>query len=153
MYHRDVFVQGGPEEAPSTLHDPGVPWESKHGGALWSGWARHRCMCIPHSHRNTSLLAGVSKKTIHKAGEDKLQLSDYITMMKDGSHKADAVPKSWWYVCACNVPLGKWNLELNEFKLKMIHDILGCRVYLDLKKFSFLPPNIIIAQSKDLVKF
>ena len=47
-----------------------------------------------HSHRNTSLLAGVSKKTIHKAGEDKLQLSDYITMMKDGSHKADAVPKS-----------------------------------------------------------
>lgn len=27
------------------------------------------------------------------------------------------------------------------------------QVYLDLKKLSFLPPNIIIAQSKDLVKF
>lgn len=95
----------------------------------------------------------MSKKTIHKAREDKLQPSDYITMMKDGSHKADASPKSWWYVCAWSVPLGKWNLELNKFKLKMIHDILGCRVYLDLKKLSFLPPHIIIAQSKDLVKF
>ena len=65
-----------------------------HGGALWSGWARHRCMCIPYSHRNTSLLAGVSKKTVHKAREEKLQLSDYITTMKDGSHKADAGSKS-----------------------------------------------------------
>lgn len=114
---------------------------------------KDRCMCIPYSHRNTSLLAGVRKKTIHKAREDKLQLSDYITTMKDGSHKADAGSKSWWYVCAWNVPLGKWNLELSEFKLEMIDDILGSQVYLDLKKLSFLPPNIIIAQSKNSVRF
>ena len=137
MNHRDVFGQGGPEEAPSSLRDPGVPWDSKHGVALWPGWARHRCMCIPHSHRDTSLLAGVSRKTIHKAREDTLQPSDYITMMKDGSHKADAGPKSWWYACAWNVPLGNWNLELSEFKLEMIDDILGWPSLPRLEKIKF----------------
>lgn len=153
MNHRDVFGQGGPEEAPSSLCDPGVPWDSKHGMALWSGWARHRCMCIPYSHRNTSLLAGVSKKTIHKAREDKLQPSDYITMMKDGSHKLMLAPNhDGMYVPGMfSLESGIWNWA--NLSLKWLMIFWDGQVYLDLKKLSFLPPNIIIAQSKDLVKF